>query len=58
MSATKKQIKSPSERLRGVYYHLWEQDNQNFKEFDDFYDSKMEKLINHFKGMINVVGTE
>ena len=52
MSATKKKDKSPSERLRGVYYHLWEQDDQGFEEFEPFYNSKMELLINYFKKML------
>mgnify|MGYP003636704642 CR=1 FL=1 len=53
MGATKKEkVKSASERLRGVYYNLWKQDDQGFEEFEDFYNSKMELLITHFKRLI------
>jgi len=53
MSRTRKpKQKSPSERLRGVYYNLWEQDAEGHEEFETYYNSKMEKLIIHFKKMI------
>jgi hypothetical protein len=41
--------KSPATRLRGVFYRLWEMDNEGFDSFDLFYVAKMEKLIGHFK---------
>lgn len=44
--------KTPSQRLRGVFYTLWEQDNEGFEEFDPYYDSKMEKLIIYYKKLI------
>ena len=40
--------KTPSQRLRGVFYRLWEQEGSK-GSFDDFYKSKMEQLINHYK---------
>ena len=46
-------VESPSKRLRDVYFVLYNQDKQGFKEFDDFYNDKMEKLIKYFKTMIN-----
>lgn len=53
MSRTKKiQKESPSKKLRNVFYILWEQDSEGFKDFDAYYDSKMYKLINHYKKMI------
>mgnify|MGYP000412754974 CR=1 FL=1 len=52
MGLNRKQVDSPSKRLRNVYFLLWEKDSQGFKEFDDFYDSKMEKLISYFKKML------
>ncbi len=52
MGLTREKKESQSERLRHVYFRLWEKDNGGFKEFDDFYNSKMEKLINHFKKML------
>jgi hypothetical protein len=41
--------KPPSQRLRAVLYRLWEQAPEGFKTFNEFYNSKMEVLINHFK---------
>lgn len=41
--------KTPGQRLRGVLYRNWEQKNEGFKTFTQYYDSKMEILIEHFK---------
>lgn len=41
--------KTKSERLRNVLYVLWKQKNEGYDIFDDFYNSKMEKVINHYK---------
>ena len=54
MSRTvKSNRKSPSERLRGVYYRLWEKDPEGFEEFDTYYDNKMEKWIKFLQGKLN-----
>ena len=45
--------KSQSKRLRGVLYILFMQDNEGFTDFKDYYYSKTEKLIEHFKGKID-----
>jgi hypothetical protein len=45
-------LKKPSQRLRGVLFRLFEQDNDGFKTFSKYYDSKMEQLINHYKGKL------
>ena len=44
--------KTSSQRLRGVFYKIWEQDDEEFEDFDSYYDSKMEKLIKHYKKLI------
>ena len=41
--------KTPSERLRNTLYVLWKQTEEDSIGFDEFYRSKMEKLIDHFK---------
>lgn len=41
--------KSKSQRLKAVLYRVWEQKPQGYDVFDDFYNARMEKLINHFK---------
>lgn len=44
--------KPPSQRLRAVLYRLFEQKPEGYKTFNDFYNSKMETLIEHFKGKL------
>ena len=41
--------KPPSQRLRAVLFKLWEQTPESYSTFNDFYNARMEKLINHFK---------
>jgi len=41
--------KSPSQRLRGVFYRIWEQEPEGYEDFNRYYDFQYEKLINHFK---------
>mgnify|MGYP003334384054 CR=1 FL=1 len=45
-------IKSPSQRLRGVLFRCYEQNNEGFKTFSKYYDSRMEQLVNHFKSKL------
>lgn len=42
-------LKTPSQRLRGVLYVLYEKDNEGFKTFTKFYEYKMEQLITFIK---------
>lgn len=44
--------KTPSQRLRAVFYRFWEQDNQGMDDFEFFYRVKMEKIIDNIKGKI------
>lgn len=53
MSRTNKQPKeSSSKKLRNVFFRLWEQDKEGYKEFETYYESKLNKLINYYKKMI------
>lgn len=45
--------KPPSQRLRAVLYRLFEQESEGYKMFNDFYTSKMETLIEHFKSKLD-----
>jgi len=45
--------KPPSQRLRAVLYRCWEQKNEGYETFIDYYNVKMEKLINHFKNKLD-----
>jgi hypothetical protein len=41
--------KPPSQRLRAVFYRIWERDKQGYDDFELYYRFQMEKLIEHFK---------
>lgn len=41
--------KSQSQRLRGVFYKLFEQDPEGYQDFNLYYHFKMEQLITHYK---------
>ena len=43
--------KTPSQRLRGVLYRLWQQLGSK-GNFQDFYVGKMEEIANHFKAKL------
>ena len=44
-----KDDKSPSTRLRAVFYRMWQQDDKGYKTPDDHYRFMMEQLINYYK---------
>jgi len=48
------QGKTQSQRLRAVLFKLFDQDKEGFKDFDTYYKSKTEKIIEHLKTKINV----
>lgn len=48
----KRADKTPSQRLRNVFYVLWMQDTKGFNEFKDYYDYRMEALIDYVKEQI------
>ncbi len=53
MSRTRKvKPESPSKQLRSVFFVLFEKDNEGYEDFDSYYDSKMLKLIKHYKKLI------
>src|SRR5215216_7791613 len=41
-------VKSPSQRLRGALYHLWEKQQADIG-FEDYYRNTIERLIEHYK---------
>jgi hypothetical protein len=45
--------KTPSKRLRNVLYVLHAQSGKDKKEFEAFYRTEMEKVIDHFKKRID-----
>lgn len=44
--------KTQSQRIRSVLFKLFQQDNEGFKDFDNYYKSKTEKYIEHLKAKI------
>lgn len=45
--------KSKAQRLRGVLYRYFEQNSKGYEVFDDFYNYFMEKIINHYKNLLD-----
>jgi|TARA_R110002110_G_scaffold168309_1_gene369759 hypothetical protein len=44
--------KSSSQRLRGVLFRVWENDNGGFDQFENYYTHKIETIISHFKNQL------
>jgi hypothetical protein len=44
--------KSHAQRLRAVLYRLWEQGNEGYKDFNLYYQFKMEGFISHLKAKL------
>jgi hypothetical protein len=45
--------KSPSQRLRGVLYRVWEKESEGFSTFTLYYEHNMEKIISHYKAKLD-----
>ena len=53
MSRTRKpKEKSPSEKLRGVFYQHYVKDSPFRVTFDEYYEQKMSLLIDHYKSKL------
>lgn len=44
--------KSPSKRLKSVFYLLWKQNNEGYKDSELYYRYKMEQVIDFYKNKI------
>jgi hypothetical protein len=44
--------KTQSQRLRAVFYKLWEQDKKGYQTFDNYYRAQMDLIIEHYKTKI------
>lgn len=44
--------KTHSQRLRAVIYRLWQQNNEGYKDFNLFYQFKMEGFITYLKAKL------
>lgn len=45
--------KTQSQRLRGVFYRLWEKEDDGYKDFKDYYKNKMEAVIQFYKNKLD-----
>lgn len=45
--------KTPSQRLRGILFVLYQKNNDGFDTFTRYYEHQMEKLCSHFKNKID-----
>jgi hypothetical protein len=45
--------KTPSQRLRGILYINYQQDNEGYKDFMTYYLGKMDKICEHFKSKLD-----
>ena len=45
--------KTPSQRLRAVLFVNFEQSPEGYKTFVDYYNAKMEIIVNHYKGKLD-----
>lgn len=53
MSKTRKPPrKSPSERLRAVFFQHYKKEKPMFVTSDEYYEEKMEMLIEHYKKLL------
>ena len=51
--STSKRVKTTkSQRLRAVFYKMWEQDDEGFANSEDHYNFQMERIIKHFKAKL------
>jgi hypothetical protein len=46
-------FKTPSQRLRGILYKTYEQDNEGYKDFNTYYLSVMDRICQHYKNKID-----
>lgn len=45
----KREDKTPSQRLRYVFYRMWQQNDEGFKDSESHYNYMMERLIDFYK---------
>ena len=46
-------LKTPSQRLRGILYRNFEQDCKGFQDFGSYYISEMDKICEHYKNKLD-----
>jgi len=51
-SSYEDKTKTHSQRMKNVLYIAWKQDNQGYKDANDYYKFYMESFINHIKSKL------
>ena len=46
-------LKTPSQRLRGILFRNFEQDDKGYKDFSTYYTGEMERICEHYKNKLN-----
>ena len=46
-------LKTPSQRLRGILYRNFEQDDKGYRDFNTYYLSEMDRICEHYKQKLN-----
>lgn len=46
-------LKTPSQRLRGILYRNFEQDNKGYRDFNTYYLAEMERICEHYKNKLD-----
>ncbi len=45
--------KTPSQRLRGILYLNYQQDNKGYKDFTTYYIAEVERICEHYKNKLD-----
>jgi hypothetical protein len=46
-------LKTPSQRLRGILYRNFEQDGKGYRDFNTYYIAEMERICEHYKNKLD-----
>ena len=44
--------KTKGQRLRAVFYRLWERNKEGYDDFEQYYAHRMERVIEYYKGKL------
>ena len=46
-------LKTPSQRLRGILYRNFEQDDKGYRDFNTYYLAEMDRICEHYKNKLD-----
>jgi hypothetical protein len=53
MKADLDSAKTPGQRLRGILFRNYEQDNKGYKDFNSYYIGEMDRICEHYKSKLD-----